>query len=135
MRPAKIMLVENDPDTLTLWGMIQETQDVLLLCDGSLSAQKHLKKIEYDVDACVLDLALEDGDGITLTEIIRRNESMRSIEKGCLIFWFTGYPVNATLERLKAELRVTEIFLKPLDPITLINRVKGYLAISMEATV
>jgi DNA-binding response OmpR family regulator len=127
MRPVKILLVENDPDTLSLWDFVGESNDCLLLCDGSLSAQKHMKKINYDVDACILDLALEDGDGISLTEIIRRNESIRSIEKECLIFWFTGYPITKTLETMKAELRVTEIFMKPMDPITLINRVKGYL--------
>ena len=130
---ARILIVENDSDTLTLWQYVQNTHDVLLLCDGSLSAQKHLKKIDYNIDAAILDLALEDGDGISLTEIIRRNESMRSLEKGCKIFWFTGYPINKTLERLKTELKVTEIFMKPMDPITLINRVKGYLAMGATA--
>jgi CheY-like chemotaxis protein len=127
--PAKILIVENDLDFLAIWHHVQETDDAILALSGSISAQKHLKKIDYDVDAAIIDLALEDGDGVTLTETIRRNESIRSIQKPCLIFWFTGYPMSETLEKWKDELGVTEIFTKPMDPISLINQVKGYMVV------
>jgi DNA-binding response OmpR family regulator len=127
-----MMIVDNSPDILELWKYVQGEHDALFLVRGSLSAQKYLNGINYEIDAIVTDIAMEDGDGVTLTEIIRRNESIRGIEKNCLVFWFTGFPITRTLENLKAELGVTEIFMKPMDPIELIGRVKGYLAIGME---
>lgn len=129
-RPCKMMIVDNDADTLALWRMIHDNRDAIWILRGGMSAQRELRKIDYEIDAVITDLAMDDIDGITLTEHIRRNERIREKENQCLIFWFTGFPVTKTLENLKADLNVTEIFLKPMDPQSLIERVKGYLAIN-----
>lgn len=121
------MIVENDTDARAIWEHVKTSDDGILIVDGSLRAQKWLKKLDYDMDAAVIDLALDDGDGVSLTEIIRRQESIRSIEKGCMIFWFTGWPITQTLETMQKDLGVTAIFRKPMEPIGLINTVKGYL--------
>lgn len=127
--PVSLMIVDNDASTLELWKYVQVNSDAILLARGGIVAQRELKNINYEIDAVVTDIAMDDIDGVTLTEHIRRNESIRSISPGCLIFWFTGFPINQTLANLKAELRVTEIFMKPMDPLELIHRVKGYIMI------
>ena len=126
---AKIMIVDNAADVDSLWKYAQTTPDAIFLVSGGISAQRRLKQINYEIDAVVTDLVLDDLDGVTLTEIIRRNEKIREIDCCCLIFWYTDYPVNETLRSLQTKYDVTEIFTKPTDPIQIIEKVKAYLAI------
>lgn len=131
--PHSLMIVENDPDVLLLWQYTQVSSDAVFYCEGGISALKQLSRIHYKVEAIIIDLMLGDMDGVTLTEQIRRNESIRSLEYPILIFWFTGYDMNATLLKAKTDLKVTEIFIKPMAPDKLLNQVKGYLTVQRES--
>lgn len=126
-KPARIMIVSNALDNNALWKLIQKSGDAIWSVQGALSALKRLKEIDYEIDAIVMDLALDDLDGIGLTEQIRRNESIRSKVQGALIFWMSGHTINPTILRAKVELSVMEIFLAPINPESLLAKVKAYL--------
>lgn len=124
------MIVDNAVDVDNLWHYVKDTQDAIFVVSGGISAQRRLQQINYDLDAIITDLTLDDVDGITLTEHIRRNESIRGLKKNCLIFWFTKYPLNDTLRKLQLKYNVTEIFSKALDPIEIITKVKAHIALN-----
>jgi CheY-like chemotaxis protein len=124
------MVVDNDADVKAFLAHAQRSHDAVWLPGGGIAALRRLNEVDYDIDAVVTDLTLDDVDGITLTEHIRRNESIRSKDRGCLVFWFTSYPINETIENLKAKHRVTEIFVKPMTPTDIISRVKSYLGLA-----
>jgi CheY-like chemotaxis protein len=121
------MIVSHDQPDLPLWEIVQRTGDAIWNPKGGLNALKRLNEINYDIDAVVMDLELEDHNGFRLTEDIRVNESIRNREKGCLIFWMTKYTINPTTLKKKSELRVMEIFLKPMTAPAIVERVKRYL--------
>jgi CheY-like chemotaxis protein len=121
------MIVENDPNVRTLWEFTKTSDDAIFIMSSGISALRQLNQIDYDVEAVIIDLMLPDIDGMTVTENIRRNESIRNVEP-CMIFWFTGYDVNETLERARQEYDVAAIYQKPMDLAELIVAVKGHLA-------
>jgi CheY-like chemotaxis protein len=129
---ARIMVIDNDADIKAFLDHVQNSHDAIWLPGGGIAAQKRLNQIDYEVDAIITDLALDDIDGISLTEYIRRNESIRNKPQS-LVFWMTAYPISQTLENLKAKYKVTEIFMKPLEPVDMIEKVKAYLAIAYVA--
>jgi CheY-like chemotaxis protein len=122
------MIVSNAVDNKALWELVKMTNDAIWSVHGGLSALARLKEIDYDIDVVVTDLAIDDIDGISLTEHIRRNESIRSKAHGCLIFWMSEHTINPTILKSKMELKVMEIFSKPMTPASMLARVKGYLS-------
>lgn len=92
----RIMLVDDDVDQLDLWELISKTEGVILsIRKGALSALEWLERVNYDIDAIVMDLSMPDMDGLTLTREIRNNENIRSKRNPILIFWFTGWQYDA----------------------------------------
>ena len=127
-RKRRLMIVDDDLDVLPLYEIAGESEDTLLTIQtGALSALKHLDALGYQVDAVILDLSMPDMDGIALTRQIRRNEEIRGTDKPIKIFWFTGYPINDTINAAGKQYKITEIFQKPESPVDIVNRVKQYL--------
>lgn len=127
-RRKRVMIVDDDLDTLPLYEMIGDIPDTIITIQtGGLTALKTLDALDYNVDAVVCDLAMPDIDGLSLTRLIRRNEEIRSITDRIAIFWFTGYPINSTLLDAKVKYHVTEIFVKPTTPETIVMNVKKYI--------
>src|SRR5689334_17967353 len=104
------MLVDDDADIMPLFAYAAKIEDmIILILQGGYSALKALARLNYEVDAVILDLSMPDIDGINLTEQIRNNESIRSRPQAIPIFWQTGWPVNATLENAKSRYGVIGI--------------------------
>lgn len=129
-RPNRIMIADNELDTLPLYEMIHTVPDtVITIQNGGLSALRMLSKLNYDVDAIVMELVMSDLDGLSLTKEIRREEEIRSRRNPILLFWLTGEDVhnNPTLMAAKGIFRITAVFYKPQDPADIIYSVKQYL--------
>lgn len=129
----RIMIVDDDLDMAPLYEYAGNVSDLIFaIKGGGLSALRHLNDINYDVDAVIIDLSMPDMDGLTLTEQIRRNESLRSKAAPIRIFWFTGWPFNPDnpvdpITLAKADCNVERIFTKPATPMEIINEVKQQL--------
>jgi CheY-like chemotaxis protein len=129
----RIMFVDDDLEMEPLYQYACRVNDLIFAVKGGgLSALRHLNDINYDIDAVILDLSMPDMDGITLTENIRRNESIRSKAVPIRIFWFTGHPFDIDnpvdpITLAMNENQVEEIFTKPLAPVDLVTRVKEHL--------
>lgn len=124
-----IMLVDDDADLATLFEYAAKIEDmIILILQGGFSALKTLASLNYEVDAVILDLSMPDIDGINLTEQIRNNESIRSRSVPLPIFWQTGWPVNETIENARKRYGVQEIFVKPVNAVDVVHRVKQLLS-------
>jgi CheY-like chemotaxis protein len=127
-RKKRLMIVDDDLDILPLYEMIGDIPDTILTIQtGGFSALKTLDALNYQVDAVICDLSMPDLDGLSLTQLIRRNEEIRSVQHPMEIFWFTGYPINSTLETAKTTYRVREVFVKPTTPDVMVDKVREYL--------
>lgn len=132
-RPPRLMFVDDDVDMIPLYEMIGRIDDTLITVrKGGLSALSFLHDLNYEVDAVILDLSMPDMDGITLTEQIRRNESLRGKRTPIAIFWFTGWEYDADnpadpIALAKEENKVEKIFRKPIAATDILHEVKSYL--------
>lgn len=129
-RPKRIMIADNELDVLPLYEMIAQIPDTIItIQNGGLSALRMLNRLNYDVDAVVLELAMSDLDGLSVTAEIRREEDIRQKRNKIKIFWLTGEDVHndPTLMDAKVNLKVQEVFYKPQDPRDIVYRVKQCL--------
>lgn len=127
------MVVDDDLSTLPLYEHVAKSDDTIITIQkGGLSALRFLDSINYDVDAVIVDLSMPDMDGITLSQEIRRQEHLRSINHPVMIVWFTGWQFNPDdpndpLLVAQAEYDVKKICRKPCLPIDLIREVNQML--------
>lgn len=126
----RIMIAEDNLNVLPLYEMIGNIPDTIITIQcGGLSALRMLHTLNYTIDAAVIDLAMADRDGISVTKDIRRQEDIRQKAHPIQVFWLaTGDTINRdTILRAKIDYKVTEIFVKPIDPQDIVHRVKAYL--------
>lgn len=126
----RIMVAQENLDILPLYEMIANIPDtVIAIQNGGLSALRMLDKLNYAIDAAVIDLAMSDRDGISVTKDIRREEDIRQKQNPIKIFWLSTPDgiSRSTILQAKTDYKVTEIFLKPCNPADIVLRVKGYL--------
>ncbi len=96
---------------------------------GQYSALDGLHELDYAVDAIIIDLILPRGDGISLTEEIRRNEALRKKQPPIPIWWVTDVefdpedPLHPFAKLYKAN-HVSGLFFKPVDPVKIIWSVR-----------
>ena len=132
MTKRKLMFVDDDLDMIALYEHAAATTDTMIAVQtGGLSALKLLNSFHYNIDAIVIDLSLPDIDGITLTQQIRTNESLRSISP-IPIFWWTCYPydeksTNDSIVSAARRLNVIDVFKKPEDVIEIVKKVHARL--------
>lgn len=129
-RPHRIMIAEDNLDMLPLYEIIGNIPDTIITIQtGGLSALRMLDRLNYAVDAAVIDLAMADRDGLSVTKDIRSQEDLRQKAHPIMLFWLT-VPDMAnmpTILEAKTRLRVTEIFLKPHNPQDIVFKVRDYL--------
>lgn len=129
MRETRILFADDDLDLLRLVEHCGGTPDTIITNSGGLTALRSLDALNYEVDAAILDLSMPDRDGVSVTQDIRREESIRSKAHPMRIFWLTGVDVvnDPTLMDAKEKYHVQEVFIKPVFPELIIERVKQSL--------
>ena len=124
-RPIRIMLIDDDADTLAMFKAQPPIDDTLLVVkNGGFDALKALHDVQYHVDAIVTDLSMADIDGIRMTKLIRENEQLLGKAKPIDIYWLTGWPPSPTLDEAKDEFGVRALLEKPYDVRELIEEVR-----------
>jgi CheY-like chemotaxis protein len=114
-RGVRVLCVDNDPDTLSLYTL------VLLQCGAAVTEAASLKaglemfeKVRPDV--VVADIGLGDGDGYALIEAIRGRSHDQDGDIPAIVV--TGYAGQADADRaLEAGYDVH--IAKPIDPLRL----------------
>ena len=124
------MIIDDDLDCLPLYEMIDTIPDTILTVQtGGLMALDMLHRLNYDVDAVVLDLCMPDRDGLSVTRDIRREENIRSKVRPIEIFWMTSWDTDhdETLKAARQKYGVRKIFEKPVDAEYVVRSVKDCL--------
>lgn len=141
MRDPRIMIVEAGLEQLPFYEYAARTAvTVFIIKQGALSALKYLYDINYDIDAVILNLALPDMNGFTLTKEIRAGEMLRAKRAPIPIFWITAHPFDSknpsdTITELKAKYYVADIFKTSVEPVEMVKTVKAYLESHEESPV
>lgn len=129
-RPVRVMIVDDEIDLLPLFEHFATVTDVLWIESRGIKVLDKLDRINYDIDAVILDLSMPDRDGLTVTADIRAQENLRSKVNPILIFWYTGTEVEGdpTLMAAKEDLNVKGVFIKGrVEPLEVFNRVKAII--------
>jgi DNA-binding response OmpR family regulator len=127
-RTAKILLVDDDPDILEAMSVVLTTHDytVVTARDG----QEGLAKLRSEKpDLMILDLMMPRMDGFAVCEELQdpRWAKLSNIP----IIILTSVREDAGRRRYQLgtglQLRVNDYLEKPIDPSTLLARVRTYL--------
>ena len=127
-----IMFIDTDIDRKAMAEALRfEPITVLAVSKGGQSALEQLHEQNYEVDAIVMDLALQDMDGYSLTRTIRTNEILRNLEP-IPIFWVKPSELrsdNYSLLKFKEEFGIIEVLDEPNDAVQTLKIVKEYLTL------
>lgn len=97
---------------------------------GQFSALDLLYECEYDFDAALISLIQPRGDGITLTEELRKGERIRNRPRPIDVYWISEREINESntadsLVIAKTLNDVKGVFVKPLELKEIIWNLKG----------
>ncbi len=118
----KILIVDDDADTLKLVGLMLERQgyEIIVAYNGSQA----LSKVgSHQPDLILLDAMMPDMDGYAVTRKIRNDPSVSHIP---IIMFTAKTMVNDRVEGFEAG--VDDYMTKPTHPAELASRVKSLLA-------
>lgn len=84
---------------------------------GQYSALDMLYELKYDIDVAIISLIQPRGDGISLTEEIRRNELFRHLPHPIDIYWITERAIGDSdtdvLVKARDDNKVRGVFVRP----------------------
>lgn len=129
-RPNRIMIVDDDLELVPLYEIIGQIPDTILTIQtGGHSCLRTLDRLNYEIEAVVLDLSMPDKDGLSVTKEMREQEELRLKDHPIRIFWLTGWDVqnDPTLSEAAERYGVTEVIKKPISPQDIVYKVKRYL--------
>lgn len=117
-----VLVVDDDACTQLLVGTLLKADGYDVEAAGTVSAARELL-MKATPDLILMDIELPDGDGLTLTEWIKRNQRTKSI------------PVVAMTSHVKLEKRAAAsgvgcagFISKPIESRRFAKQVEGYLA-------
>lgn len=122
MLPKKILLVDDYPDALEIWGLYLRAQgyEVETAEDGVTAVEQALRSIP---DLIVLDLELPGITGFEAARRLRHSESTRRIP----LIAATGYSHVKQLDQAR-ESGFDSIVVKPCEPSALVAEIERLLA-------
>jgi CheY-like chemotaxis protein len=121
-RGAKILLVEDDWDHVTLFKFIFERHGIDVLHAGTSEAALVLSR-QLTPDVVILDLALPDQDGFTVMESLQQQEHLRQVP---ICIYSIKDLTAAELERIRGT--PTQVYVKgSTTPLELERRVLALL--------
>lgn len=124
-RPIVIMLVDPYADTLALAKHPPINDTTLFIANhGGFDALSYLHKIEYHVDAIVVNLSMPDIDGIRFTRLVRENEQLLGKAKPIDIYWLTDWPPSQIYSDSVDEFNVKMFIRNPYNVLDLIQQVR-----------
>lgn len=121
MSHKRILLVDDYPDALEIWGLYLRSMgyDVIEADDGLKAvAQAHL----YKPDIIVLDLELPGITGFEAAMRLRESDKTREIP----LIAATGYSHVKQLDEARAS-GFDSIIVKPCEPATLVSEIERLL--------
>lgn len=122
MRPTRVLLVDDYPDALEIWGLYLRSlgYEVATAADG-LEAVERARRLKPDL--IVLDLELPGISGFEVARRIRRSPETRDIP----LIAATGYSHLTQLKQAR-DAGVDSIMVKPCEPAAIADEVGRLLA-------
>ncbi len=135
----RIICVDDDVDTVELMAVAaMDYPDKMFYLHHSVAGGlKRLHQLNYNVNAIILDISLEDGSGRQLTEHIRNHESNYGRTKKIPIFWYSGWKINLNdtydpITQTFYACGVVKLFVKPVSPIDMFKEITTYLELKLQ---
>ena len=121
--PKQILIVDDDEDSLFILSAIltKAGYGVSTAKDGQ-EALRILCRSRPDL--VLLDLILPEMDGFSVSETIKSSASLRAIPVLMISAWTDA---DSVLEKQSLRAGAEELLTKPIDPKTLLSKVKKYL--------
>ena len=122
----KILIVEDNPQSMRLIEMILKAEDYTLLkaIDGEEALD--IAEKEYP-DLILMDVQLPDMDGMTVVRMLRENK----VTKDIIILALTAYAMKGDKERM-LRMGCDDYISKPIDVQGFINTVRRFLSSKTE---
>ncbi|MCU0485044.1 MAG: response regulator [Anaerolineales bacterium] len=120
--PEKILVVDDDVDTLRLVGLMLEKQGYLIVAANS-GAQALQQAENENPDLILLDIMMPDMDGFEVTRMLRNN---RATQNTPIIMFSAKAQVEDKVTGFEAG--VDDYLTKPTQPRELVAHVKAVLA-------
>lgn len=130
----RIMLVDDDPDTVEMLGGLLEGEKYKVLCAyGGQECLERLSSEEEDVDLLILDLMLPDVDGYEVCRRLRQDprltnlsiimltarrdtvEKIAGLKVGADDYLTKPFDAHELLARIRAQLRIKELQEKVIE--------------------
>jgi CheY-like chemotaxis protein len=121
--PKQILIIDDDEDSLFILSAVLTNAGygVITAKDG----QEALRIIcKSRPDLVLLDLILPEMDGFAVSETIKSSASLRSIPVLMISAWTDA---NSILEKQSLRAGAEELLTKPINPKSLISKVRKYL--------
>ena len=116
----RILIADDEPDILEISRIALETVGgfEVSVCTSGRTLLERLPKFEPDF--IVVDVLMPDISGPEVLEEIRRLPEFAEVP----VVFLTGMVQEEELEKLR-ETGVSDVILKPFDPMTLADRING----------
>jgi CheY-like chemotaxis protein len=122
LRGARIVVVDDDPDTLEVECAVLEQHGCTLVCVETVEAALAALK-EQPADLVITDCAMPGEDGFDLIHRIRKHPEFDAIPT----LMVTAH-CDATLRKQALDEGFAAVLAKPVDPSRLIEAVESLLA-------
>jgi two-component system, cell cycle response regulator DivK len=140
-RPARVLLVDDDEDTLLLYSEFLRFSGLDVWTAGSAPAALSSAR-EHRPDVVVTDISLPGDDGWTLCRMLRTDAKTRSCGVIALTGWVHDAQLSARADAAGVDLVITkpclpDALLQQIDELrrrALLLRVRGQDAIAKAAT-
>jgi DNA-binding response OmpR family regulator len=121
---AKILIVDDDPDILEAGRLVLEREGYEVVCASS-RVEGMQKVDEISPDLLILDVMMESpDDGFVMAQDLRRNGCTVPI----MMLTSVGAAIGMSFGKDNEMVPVDDFQSKPIDPATLIAKVKSLLS-------
>jgi len=76
-RPSRVVIVEDELEILDFTRFVLEREGYEVTCLSS--GREALKTVSPDTDLCILDIALEESDGLDICRILKAQPATRDV--------------------------------------------------------